>query len=836
MRSAQCFTSKLPILSVGFAILFSLSLAANQAHAQQFPRPTLINQRIDENKLVTLVGNTRPEANANNDRGRVADDFSMPGMLLQLKRAPELEEAFDRYIDSLSDKSSPNFHRWLTAQQQGERYGVADADIDTITAWLESHGFTVHGAYPNKMVIAFSGNAGEIRQAFHTEIHNLDVNGERHFANMSDPQIPAALAPAIVGVVSMHNFKPEPMVRKVPDYTFTNTSGTFYALVPADFQTIYNVNPLFRLGYLGQGQTIAVVEDTDTYSTDVATYRSTFLSSYTGTVTTVHPTGTATCTDPGTNGDDIEADLDAEVAGAMAPDATIEVASCASGTSDGVLYAIQNLVNSATPPPIISVSYGECEAFNGASANAAYASAYQTGATAGVSIFVSSGDEGASACGRLFTNGPYYTQADIGITGWGESIYNVSVGGTDYEDTYNAKEVGTPISTYWYSTNTATYGSAKSYIPEIPWNDSCAGVLLANYETGSFVTYGSTGFCNVAPGNSKTGFLTTGAASGGPSNCATGGGATAQTSAARVSGSCAGYSKPSWQSGVFGNPADGVRDIPDVSMFASNGLWGHYTIECDSDTANGGTACTAGNPSVWTGIGGTSVAAPLMASLQALVNQKWGKQGNPNPVYYSIANSEFGSSGNSACYAINLPARRGETSSCVFNDVTQGDIDIPCRANGSTYHEGCYLPSGTNGVLSTGTLTTGTVISGGSGYTTAPTCTIGAPSNANSYKSPTATTLWAGGVQATCTASINTTTHVVSSITVTNSTTNTGYAGGASCTLTGGGGTGATCSVSPTLATYSASYQPAYGSTPGWDFATGLGTVNAYNLVMNTTW
>ena len=76
-------------------------------------------------------------------------------------------------------------------------------------------------------------------------------------------------------------------------------------------------------------------------------------------------------------------------------------------------------------------------------------------------------------------NGSTASVDGIGITGWGETVYNVSVGGTDFEDTYNAAQTGgLPVSTYWNSTNGSTYGSAKSYIPEIPWNNSCAGYLL----------------------------------------------------------------------------------------------------------------------------------------------------------------------------------------------------------------------------------------------------------------------------------------------------------------------------------------------------------------------
>ena len=820
-------------------VLASKGVPRAWARTNSDGKPILITEAIDENKLIRLRGNTRPEANAQNDRGRVEDSFPMEHMLLQLKRAPELEQEFDQYIDSLTDKSSPNFRQWITAAQQGEVFGMAQQDLDTITSWLQSYGFTVDYVYPNRMVIDFSGTAGDIRKAFHTEIHHLEVRGEHHIANMSDPQIPEALAGVVVGVVSLHDFKPQQM--RVPrvrtNYTLSDcngptdsTGGSCYVLVPADLETIYNLNPLFRLGINGAGQTITLVEDSNTYSDDVATYRTTFLSKWSGTVTTTHPSGGATCTNPGTNSADGEADLDAEVASAMVPNAAIVVATCKdSRTTNGVLFAVENLVNSATPPTIISQSYGECEALNGASANAAFKSAFQTGAAAGVSIFTSSGDAGASGCAPAYTGGSTEAFPGIGITGWGETVYNVSVGGSDFEDAYNATKGNptVPISTYWNTSNTVTDGSAKSYVPEIPWNDSCSSYLLANYE-GATPGYSSSGECNT----SST-FLSTAAGAGGPSACATGGGGTDQTRYAVVDGTCTGYAKPSWQSGIYGNPADGVRDIPDVSLFASNGLWGHYVTICFSDTSNQGTSCS-GSPSTWAGFGGTSVAAPMMAAIQALVNEKWSltRVGNPNPTYYSIAKSEFGSGGNSSCYSINQPPRQGLASSCAFYDITEGDNDIDCEYNGLN-EAGCYLPSGTYGSLSTQALVSpGTVTAGGSGYTSAPTCTLGAPSNLNVYQSPGGTTLWGGGTQATCTAMVSG--GVVTGITISNG--GAGYAGGTSCTLTGGGGSGATCSASPTITTAPASWQPAYGATPGWDFATGIGSVNAYNLVFNSTW
>ena len=253
------------------ALAVALVLYGQAANAGTSP---ILTQRIDEGKRAVLTGNSRPEANATNDRGLVADNFQMEHMLLQLQRPSDEEQALEEFIEQLYDPASPNFHQWLTAQQFGERFGPAQADLNTIAAWLKSHGFQVNAAYPSGMVIDFSGSAREVREAFGTEIHYLDVNGARHVANMSDPQIPAALAPAVAGIVSLHDFTPRVMYKVRSDYTFTSGKTTYEAVVPADLATIYNLNPLFAAGISGQGQTVAVIEDSNVYSaSDWTTFR-----------------------------------------------------------------------------------------------------------------------------------------------------------------------------------------------------------------------------------------------------------------------------------------------------------------------------------------------------------------------------------------------------------------------------------------------------------------------------------------------------------------------------------------------------------------------------------
>ena len=500
------------VLLGGSLALASLIFSAPIAKAQSIPRR--ITEAVNEAKLVVLRGNTRPEANSKNDRGPVPDGLRMEHMFLQLQRSPEQERALDLLIDQLHDPKSPNFHHWLTAQEFGQRYGLAAEDLTTITSWLQSHGFAVNVVYLNGVVVDFSGTAGQVRATFHTEIHYLDVKGIRHIANTRDPQIPAALAPAVVGVISLNDFRPHP--------TFTTGGGTFL-IVPADLATIYNFNPLFANGISGQGQTIVVLESTDIYNPsgdtppdDWNAFRSTFgLSSFTsGSFTQSHPpsTGTNNCIDPEVVPGDAESEaiLDAEWASAGAPSAAIVVASCQdTATNLGVFIALQNLLNATgTPPAIVSLSENGPESSLGAAFNASISSLYQQAVTEGVSVFVSAGDQAAAISDRGATAATH----GIAVGGFATTPFNVAVGGTDFSDTFSGTN-----STYWGSTNASNFGSALSYVPEIPWNDSCASVLLAK-ANGFDVTYGTSGFCNNLS-LSQLFFLNTDGGSGGPSGC-----------------------------------------------------------------------------------------------------------------------------------------------------------------------------------------------------------------------------------------------------------------------------------------------------------------------------
>jgi len=723
----QVMSRKLRLSSLSIAALIAFFVINVTADAQVSPQArTMLTQSINESRMVTLRGNTHPAVKVANDLGKVSGDRQFQHLYLQLKRSPEQEKELEQYLNDLQNPKSSVYHKWGTAAQFSRQFGLAQEDLNTVTTWLTSRGFTVNRIYPN-LVVDFSGTAAQVREAFQTEIHNLDMNGARHFANMTDPQIPAALEPVVVGPVALHDFKPHRMSRPRAQYTFDG--GAEQALVPLDLQTIYNMNPLYAAGISGQGQTVVLLERTDLYSDgDWYTFRKTLGLSRKyphGSFITVHPQPGAAgaCGDPGVVvGDDGEAAVDVEWASASAPNATVELASCAdTDTNFGAFIALENLLTGPNlPPPIMSLSYGGPETEEGADGNAYINSLYQLAVFEGVSLFVSAGDAG----GDVTDQNQVAATHGINVNGLASTPYNVAMGGTDYSDTFFGLN-----GAYWNFTNGPSYNSAISYIPEIPWNDSCAGKLIS-LALGYGTPFGADGACNSAVGEQF--FLTTAAGSGGPSACAFGDPSVGGV----VGGTCAGYPKPLFQELVFGNPNDGVRDLPDVSLFAANGVWGHYFVICYSDAAGGGAPCQ-NPPSTWAGAGGTSFDAPIMAGIQSLINQATGSaQGNPNFFYYLLAGIEYGASGNEACDS-NLG--NAIDPRCIFYDVTFGDMDVNCtpltknhgKTTVGTFN--CYIPSGVNGVLSTS----------------------------------------------------------------------------------------------------NKSYEPAYGTNVGWDFATGIGTVNAYNLVTN---
>jgi len=641
----------------------ALAQDATQSNAPQ--RTPLITEAVDESQLTLLAGNTHPLARAEYDLGSAPATLPMERMLLVLKRSPEQESALRRILDDQQDKTSPNYHNWLSPEEFGKQFGPTDVDMQTITLWLESHGFQV-GTTKGRTVLEFSGSASQVQEAFHTTIHKYIVNGEQHWANSSDPSIPAALAPAVAGVASLHSFFSKPMNeyvgkysmkthqldRAIPRYTISGCGSECYAVAPYDFATIYDVLPLWQAASPidGTGQTIAIVGRTDLnpQSNDAATFWQLFGLNVPQNKLIITTNGP----DPGLNGDEGEANIDVQWSGAVAPGAVINfVTSASTETEDGVdlsaLYIVENNL-----APVMSESYGECELGWGTTGNLMHSMLWQQASAQGITVMVASGDNSSAGCDS--PGEP--AQFGLNVSGNASTPYNIAVGGTDFNQYNN-------WSTYWNPNNNAiNQVSAKSYIPETTWNDSCTNSLAKTLGFGSTPEAA----CN-NPQMLNAGGVNSIGGSGGASNC---------TTNAQTLGSCSGgYAKPSWQSGT-GVPNDGKRDLPDLSLFASNGFLNSFYVICLADDTGG---C---NLSALAGFGGTSVSSPAFAGIMALVNQKWGRQGNANYVLYNLAAQQ--------------PS--------AFHDVPSGStISVPCvtgTANCKTGTSGdrygiLSLPNGT---------------------------------------------------------------------------------------------------------------------------------------------
>ncbi len=602
---------------------------------------------VDNTERVTLPGNVHPLARAEFDRGAVADGQPMKRILLLLKRSDAEEMALEAYLAQQQDKNSPNYHAWLTPEAFGALYGPADQDLQAVTQWLGSEGFTIEKVYGGKTVIEFSGTAGQVQAAFGAVIHSYQINSKTYVANANDPQIPAALAPVVAGIVSLNNFPRQSHVRlagvarKVagkaglePQFTFPNPggSGNFYGVGPADFATIYNTTPLLTAASKidGTGQTIAIVGETNISVSDVQQFREIFGLPANFSASNVILNGE----DPGITSTDeeTEADLDTEWSGAVAPGATVQfVVSASTAASAGIdlsaLYIIEhNLAG------VMSESYGNCEPGLLEGGNAFYNSLWEQAAAQGITVLISAGDNGSAGCDDFTT--ATTASGGLAVNGIASTPYNVAVGGTDFDQVQN-------WTSYWGATNGTTTGeSALGYIPEIPWNQNCAQIGLSGCGAGA-----PNGSVNIVAG------------SGGPSSV---------------------YAKPYWQMGVAGMPSDNQRDLPDVSLFASPGFDGSGYIVCQADVNNGQPCSLSSGAVDFLIVGGTSAASPAFAGIMALVNQYQAankgsaRQGNANYVLYQLVKKSGASCTSSAI----------EAAGCIFNDITKGNSALPTGGSG----------------------------------------------------------------------------------------------------------------------------------------------------------
>lgn len=591
-------------------------LASTLCLAQQ---PDRVASTIDSSQMVALTGNVHGLAQPRFDLGRADGSGVLYGVTLAFQPSSAQQTDLNNLLVQQQDRSSPNYHKWLTPTEFADRFGMTRNDINRVQAWLESRGFTVTSVAHSRNQISFDGTVAQVEAAFRTEIHNYLVDGDVHLANATNPSVPAALAGSVFAVGNLHNFSPKPRAKfrtrsaNGADPHFTSHLSGDHFLTPGDFATIYNL----PAGLDGTGQTIAVVGQSTVSASDLANFRSAAGLAAKAPQYVLYPsTSTATrC-----SGDERESDLDLEWSGGVAKNADIIFVyaglvgtdSCSS-RFNSVWNALQQAVDTNVAP-VISTSYGACEVANGEAFDDTVQGWAREANAQGQTIMASSGDSGAADCDPDTVDSATQGLAvDVPaaipeVTGMGGTEFDADNpnGGTAVT---GGNAAGDPP--YWSGTTGGAdaISSALTYIPETSWNDTLKNNSLS----------------------------------------ASGGGASLY------------FSKPTWQAsdGIAGT----TRDVPDLALNASPD---HDPYLFCSEDGQGGTivaTCTSGfreaNTDL-TAVGGTSCAAPTFSAIVALLNESLGSTGlgNINPTLYGLAAS----------------------TPTAFHDVTTGNNKVPCTS------------------------------------------------------------------------------------------------------------------------------------------------------------
>jgi subtilase family serine protease len=565
---------------------------------------------IDAAQTAVVRSTAHPMAQPQFDQGRADITRRLSGVTMTFRLSPAQQADMNQLLRDQQDRKSPLYHKWITPDQYAARFGMTKSDLAKVAAWAQSQGLTVDSISRNHNEISFSGSVGQIEYALKTELHNYFINGEQHFANATDVALPAAFSSQVLSVRGLNDFRPQPRHSKPAPRFTSNQSGNHF-LIPGDFATIYDVPGAFD----GTGQSIAVVGQTAISNSDIDAFRSAAgLSANDPILVLVPATGVLTHSP----NDETEADLDLEWSNGVAPKATIQYVTVGNSTNfsvfDSLNYAIQQNV-----APVISISYGNCEANLGTSFVLTMQQQAQQGNAQGQTISGPGADDGAADCDNGASSATQGLAVDVPA-----AIPEVTgVGGSEFMGDLEPVTVTAGCAAadlpYWSASCLLNSGpTALIYIPEMSWNDTTAS--LAQVPPQGFA--------------------------------ATGGGASTI------------FGKPSWQAGT-GVPADGKRDVPDIALNASNFHDAYLICSQNYFSTSGSTAssCTAGfraSDLTVAAIGGTSAGAPSFAGILALINQATASNGlgNVNPMLYSLA----------------------ANSPNAFHDITTGTNKVPCTS------------------------------------------------------------------------------------------------------------------------------------------------------------
>jgi hypothetical protein len=632
------------------AVLSAVALLVPAAFAATSPQsaiPARIPGVIDDAARATLPGTRNPHALAANDLGAVSPSMPLQGMTLVFAPSAAQQADLDALVAAQQNPGSPQYHQWLTPTQFAARFGVAASDVAKTEAWLQTEGFSVSGVSASGRRITFSGTAGQFTQAFGAQLHHYSVDGVTHTAPASDLSVPSALAGVVRTVANISDFRPQPqlvrrtgLVKAQPEFTSGQSGSNF--LTPLDVDTIYDVNSVHSAGYTGTGVTIAVVGESAIVTSDITNFQTAAgVPVRAPNLVLVPGTGSSVVS----SGDESESDIDLEYTSGIGTGASIDFVYTGSNQDYGVFDSLQYVIDEDLAP-IISISYGVCEADLGEAYYNELNSILQQGAAQGQTTIAASGDSGSTSCNQNTTDS-IATREAVSVNFPADSPYVTGLGGTGFVPA----DIAAGNTTYWKAnTGTDVISSALSYIPETAWNDD----LPAG-------TYDGTSY--------PEGII--GAGGGGVSTF---------------------VSRPSWQTGVPGIPSGSFRLVPDISLAASPDNPGY--LFCSSDSAYTGVtgSCSHGfrdvNSEYLTVAGGTSFAAPVFAGMLSLVEQRLNKgaQGNINPILYTLAS-------NATTYASAFHDITVGTNSCALDPAFCSGAALVDYSTGVGYDEATGLGS-----------------------------------------------------------------------------------------------------------------------------------------------
>ena len=535
-----------------FVASIALSASCLTASAQNSLAATQANRVVEHPDLgptVQLKATLPGWVNPSRDVGSLPDSTTL-GLTVVVARAPQVQAAFEQLLEDQQNPNSPRYRQWLTPQQIGDQFGPTQHDLDALTSWLSSQGLSVTDIPPSRVFVHASGSAAIVAKAFNTRFHLFTSNAEPHYSAATEPFVPQALSPIISSISGLTQVELYPMshVRQAPPRASTGTSaspqytsGTTNYVFPADFATIFDITPLYTANIKGSGQHVAVIGESTISNSDITDFE-TLANIPANTPNTIVVPAASGGSNPGTvSSDEGESDLDLQRVIGVAPSVTADFVISGTGVApltgdQGIVVAAEYEVNTLKDP-VLTLSYGACEANAGASGVNFWSTLFSQAAAEGISVFVSAGDSGAAGCDTSFTAPPAAQRLSINYIC--SNPYTTCVGGTEFNDTASP-------TTYWSATNGTGEESALSYIPEGAWNESTV--------------------------------TSVGASGGGVSTI---------------------VAKPSFQTGV-GVPADSFRDVPDVSFPAADHD-GYFGCEADLTFSNGTGNCATGGGVVFSG-------------------------------------------------------------------------------------------------------------------------------------------------------------------------------------------------------------------------------------------